>query len=172
MERTQLIRRILETAYLEGAFVLRSGKRSRYYLDKYLFESQPDILGALGDAMAELIPPGVDVLAGPELGGIPLATVLSLKTGIPFVIVRKEAKSHGTGQRIEGKLKQGDRVVIVEDVVTTGGQLIESARALEETGAVIQRVLCVIDREEGARANIEAAGYGFEPLLTKTDLGI
>jgi orotate phosphoribosyltransferase len=172
MDRRDLIRRIMETAYLEGDFVLRSGKRSKYYLDKYLFESKPDILRALGDAMADLLPPDVDVLAGPELGGIPLATVLSLKTQIPFVIVRKEAKSHGTAKRIEGFLKQGDRVVIVEDVMTTGGQSIESAKALEEAGAVVRKIVCVIDREEGTRASLDAAGYAFEPLLTKTDLGI
>lgn len=172
MQRKDLIRRIKETAYLEGDFVLRSGKRSKYYLDKYLFESQPDILEALGSAMAELVPPDVNVLAGPELGGIPLAAALSLKTRIPFVLVRKEAKSHGTGKQIEGFLKQGDRVVIVEDVMTTGGQSLESARALEEAGAVVEKIVCVIDREEGTRANLEAAGYAFEPLFTKTDLGI
>ena len=172
MKRTDLIRRIMETAYLEGDFVLRSGKRSKYYLDKYLFETQPDILRALGDAMAELIPADVDVLAGPELGGIPLATVLSLSMQIPFVIVRKEAKSYGTSKRIEGYLKEGNRVVVVEDVITTGGQSIVSAKALEEAGAEVRKIVCVIDREEGARTNIEAAGYTFEPLFTKTDLGI
>ena len=172
MKRTDLMRRIMETAYLEGDFVLRSGKRSKYYLDKYLFETRPDILRTLGAAMAELIPPDVDVLAGPELGGIPLATVLSLSTEIPFVIVRKEAKSYGTSKRIEGYLKEGDRVVVVEDVITTGGQSIASAKALQEAGAEVKKVVCVIDREEGARANIETAGYAFEPLFTKTDLGI
>ena len=172
MERADLIHRVVETAYLEGDFVLRSGKRSKYYLDKYLFETQPDILWALGDAMVELIPPDVDILAGPELGGIPLATVLSLSTRIPFVIVRKEAKGYGTSKRIEGYLEKEDRVVVVEDVITTGGQSIASARALQEAGAEVRKIICVIDREEGAKAHIEAAGYAFEPLFTKTDLGI
>ena len=172
MERKDLIRRIMETAYLEGDFVLRSGKRSRYYLDKYLFETQPDILEALGNELSPLIPGDTNLLAGPELGGIPLATVLSIKMQIPFIIVRKEPKSYGTSKHIEGILEPGDRVVVVEDVVTTGGQSITSAKVLQAAGAVVQKIVCVIDREEGAKANMEAAGYAFEPLFTKTELGI
>ncbi len=173
MNRPELARRIAEVALLRGEFTLRSGRKSRYYLDKYLFSTQPDILTHLGEAFAERIRPrGVDRLAGAELGGIPLVTVASLKTGLPCIFVRNAKKDYGTAKQIEGVLQPGEKVIIVEDIATTGGQVLEAAKVLGELGAVVDTIISTIDRQEGARENIEAAGYRFESLFTKADLGI
>jgi orotate phosphoribosyltransferase len=143
-----------EAAYLEGDFVLRSGKRSRYYLDKYRFETRPEILAALGERIAgavrELEPSAVR-LAGPELGAVALAAAGSLSSGLPFVIVRKAAKEYGTSNRLEGSYDEGDRVCLVEDVVTSGGALLEAVEALRAAGLVVETAVCVVDREEGGR---------------------
>jgi orotate phosphoribosyltransferase len=143
---------ICEQAYLEGDFMLRSGKRSSYYLDKYRFETEPKLLAALGERLAGLawdVEPEADRLAGPELGAVALAAATSLSSGLPFVIVRKEAKEYGTGNRVEGPFSAGERVLLVEDVVTSGGALLEAVRALREAGLECRNALCVIDREEG-----------------------
>lgn len=172
MDPKQLIQRIRDTALLHGDFTLRSGRKSRYYLDKYLFETQPDILSALGQMLARYVDDSIDRLAGAELGGIPLVTAVSLATGKPMVLVRNQKKTYGTGRQIEGKLEKDDRILIVEDVVTTGGQLLEAADVLKQAGAQVAKIIAVIDREEGARQNVEQAGYSFDSLFTKTDLGI
>lgn len=173
MTRTQLAERIAEVALLRGTFTLRSGRTSHYYLDKYLFSTQADVLHALGDAFAERIDRDhVDRLAGAELGGIPLVTTASMATGLPCVFVRNQKKDYGTAKQLEGKLEPGDRVVIIEDIATTGGQVLEAARTIEETGAKVALILATIDRQEGARENIEGAGYTFDALFTKQDLGI
>lgn len=165
-------RRIVEAAYLEGDFVLRSGRRSRYYLDKYLFATDPGILRDLAAVLTARLPPRVDRIAGSELGAVPLATAVSLASSIPSVLVRRQAKEYGTGRRFEGALNPGERVVLIEDVMTTGGQAIESARALREFGAEVVRIIAVIDREEGAAEAVRAAGFAFEALFTRTDLGL
>lgn len=172
MTREQLIQRIVETALLHGEFTLRSGRKSKYYLDKYLFETQPDILRALGELFAKQVDPGVTRLAGAELGGIPLVTAAALATGLPSVLIRNQKKDYGTAKQLEGKLEKGDRVLIVEDVATTGGQVLEAAKVIRDTGATVTKIVAVIDREEGARQNIEGAGFRFASLFTKTDLGI
>jgi orotate phosphoribosyltransferase len=141
-----------EHAYLEGDFVLRSGKRSRYYLDKYRFETRPDILRALGERIAaQTREHAADAvrLAGPELGAVALAAAGSLASGLPFLIVRKAAKEYGTSNRIEGLHEPGECVCVVEDVVTSGGALVESVEALREAGLVVHTAICVVDREEG-----------------------
>jgi orotate phosphoribosyltransferase len=141
-----------EHAYLEGDFVLRSGTRSRYYLDKYRFETRPDILAALGERLAAAVHEhAADAvrLAGPELGAVALAAAASLASGLPFVIVRKRAKEYGTSNRIEGAYEREDCVCLVEDVVTSGGALLESVDALREAGLVVHTAVCVVDREEG-----------------------
>ncbi|MEM9754309.1 MAG: phosphoribosyltransferase family protein, partial [Planctomycetota bacterium] len=147
-----------------------------YYLDKYLFATQPDVLAALGESFAGVVKrldQPVDRLAGPELGGVPLVTAAALATGLPMVLVRNAKKDYGTAKRFEGVLKPGDRVLITEDIATSGGQSIEAARLLrDEVGADVVKVVVVIDREEGAREAIEAAGFAFEALFTKSDLGI
>ena len=172
MTRDELARRIADVALLRGEFTLRSGRKSNYYLDKYLFETQPDILRELGRLFAERLPPGVDRLAGPELGAVALAAAVAMESGKPFVIVRNQKKGYGSGKLIEGTLKAGEKVVIVEDILTTGGQIVEAAKTLEQAGATVVKLLGAIDRLEGARENIEAAGYSYESLFTTKDLGI
>jgi orotate phosphoribosyltransferase len=170
--RNELIKRIKETAYLEGDFILRSGKRSKYYLDKYLFETCPDILKALGKEFAKHAEGDVTLIAGAELGGIALAAATAMETGKNWVIIRNSKKDYGTGKLIEGVLKQGDVVLLVEDIATTGGQVLEAAKVITGAGAKVKKIVAVIDRKQGAGENITAAGYKFESLLTKDDLGI
>jgi orotate phosphoribosyltransferase len=170
--RDELIKRIKETAYLEGDFVLRSGKRSKYYLDKYLFETCPDILKALGEEFARYVSDDVTLIAGAELGGVALAASTAMATGRNWVIIRNSKKGYGTGKMVEGILKAGDVVLLVEDIATTGGQVIEAARIITEAGATLKEIVCVIDRRQGAEENITQAGFEFDSILTKDDLGI
>jgi len=172
MDDQTLIRRICDAALLHGDFTLRSGRKSRYYLDKYLFETQPDILSELGKRLAHHVTDDVDVLAGAELGGIPLVAAAAMASGKPCVLIRNQKKGYGTAKQLEGRLESGQRVMMVEDVVTTGGQLLEAAKVIENLGATVVKIVAVIDRQEGAREAIESAGYSFDALLTKTDLGI
>ena len=169
----ELAQALKDTALLEGDFTLRSGRKSKYYLDKYLFETQPLLLRELARRFARFVDEGTDRIAGAELGGIALAAATSLETGKPFVIVRNAKKAdYGTGKLIEGRLNPGEQVLIVEDIATSGGQSLEAARTLQNKGAEVKAIIVVIDRQEGARAAIEAAGYRFESLFTTTDLGI
>ena len=172
MTREELIKRIKETAYLEGDFVLRSGKKSKYYLDKYLFETCPDILKALGEEFAGHMTDDVTLIAGAELGGVALAASTAMATGKNWVIIRNSKKGYGTGKMVEGISKAGDVVLLVEDIATTGGQVLEAAKVITETGATVKKIVCVIDRRQGAEENIIQAGYKFESILTKDDLGI
>ena len=172
MTREELIKRIKETSYLEGDFVLRSGKKSKYYLDKYLFETCPDILAALGEEFAKHITDDVTLIAGAELGGVALAAATALATGKNWVIIRNTKKGYGTDKLIEGVLNKSDMVLLVEDVATTGGQVLEAAKIITEAGATVKKIVCVIDRKQGAEENITQAGYKFEAILTKDDLGI
>ena len=167
MTRDELIRRVKEMAYLEGNFVLRSGKQSKYYLDKYLFETSPDILRALGKEFAKRIDSDITLIAGAELGGVALAAATAMEAGKSWVIIRNSKKDYGTG-----KLNKGDVVLLVEDIATTGGQVLEAAKVITEAGAIVKKIVAVIDRKQGAGENITAAGYKFESLLTKDDLGI
>lgn len=172
MDRATVARRIAEVSLLHGDFTLRSGRKSKYYLDKYLFSTQPDILAELGRMFAARLPDGVTRLAGAELGGIPLVTSASLASGLPCLFIRNRKKDYGTAKRLEGMLEPTDRVVIVEDVCTTGGQVLEAAGTIEDAGASVAMILGTIDRQEGAREKIESAGYAFDALFTKSDLGI
>ncbi len=172
MTDAQLIERISQSALLRGEFTLRSGRKSKYYLDKYLFETQPDILRALGERFALHVTAEVDRVAGAELGAIPLVTALSMACDKPSVLIRNQKKDYGTAKQLEGKLSAGERVLLVEDIVTTGGQTLEAAKTLREAGARVVKIVAAIDRQEGGRANIEAAGYTFASLFTKADLGI
>jgi orotate phosphoribosyltransferase len=178
LTRAQVAARIAEVALLRGTFTLRSGRTSHYYLDKYLFSTQPDILRALGEMFAERIGTiraagtAVTKLAGAELGGIPLVSAASMASGIPSVFIRNKKKDYGTEQQLEGTLEASDRVVIIEDVATTGGQVLEAAEVVADAGATIVQIICTIDREEGARERVEAAGLPFQSLFTVTDLGI
>ncbi len=162
----------MRAAYLEGDFLLSSGQRSRYYLDKYRFSTDPGLLKPIGAGLAGLLPAGLNCLAGVELGAVPLVTAVSLETGLPFVIVRKGAKDYGTAKLIEGVLPDGARVGLIEDVLTTAAQAIRAAQMLTELGARVEKVVYVVDREQGADANIRAAGFDPASLFTKTALGI
>jgi orotate phosphoribosyltransferase len=170
--KQDLAKRIKETAYLEGDFTLRSGKKSKYYLDKYLFETCPDILKALGAEFAKYLTEDVSLIAGAELGGVALAAATAMHTGKNWIIVRNAKKGYGTGKLIEGVLNKGDVVLLVEDIATTGGQVLEAAKVITDAGATVKKIVCVIDRKQGAKENITAAGYKFESILTKDDLGI
>ena len=167
-----LAKQIAEVALLRGEFTLRSGRTSHYYLDKYLFSTRPEILVAIGELFAARVPKGCTRLAGAELGGIPLVTAASLASGIPCVFIRNQKKGYGTAKQLEGKLEAGDKVLLVEDVCTSGGQVLEAAKVIEECDAEVLEIVATIDREEGAREAIEGAGYAFSSLFTKTDLGV
>lgn len=168
--REQVARDLVRHAYLEGDFVLSSGRRSRYYFDKYLFETKPQILRPLSKLLAQQMPMGVDRIAGPELGAVALATAASLETGIPFVIVKKSTKEYGTQRAVEGEIHPGERVVVIEDVMTTGTQAIVSAEKLRALGVEVLFILGIVDREEGARENVEAAGFQFRSLFIRSEL--
>lgn len=170
MTKAELARRIYQAAHLEGEFLLRSGQISNEYFDKYRFESDPELLEAITEQMEALLPEGTQWLAGLELGGVPLATALSLRTGLPVLFVRKQAKPYGTQKLAEGGDFAGSRVAVIEDVITTGGQVIESTQALADLGAEIVGVLCVIDREAGGRENIAQAGWELRSVFTKGEL--
>lgn len=172
MTRAQLASRIAELSLIRGQFTLRSGRKSSYYLDKYRFETQPDVLGELGRLFAERVSDKVDLIAGAELGAVALAAATSMVCGKPFVIVRNRKKDYGTSKQVEGLLKPGANVMLVEDILTTGGQVLEAAQSLQEAGARIDRIVAVIDRLEGARQNIEQAGFVLETLFTIKELGI
>ncbi len=171
---SDLDRRLLKASYLEGDFLLRSGKRSSFYLDKYLFSTQPDLLRDIAAGLAAKLPAyePFDLLAGPELGAVAIVAAVSLASGKPFVIVRKGQKDYGTAKAMEGKAEPGQRVVMIEDVVTSGGAALQAVDRLREAGLKVGTLLCVVDREEGGREQIEAKDLIFSPLFTATSLGI
>jgi orotate phosphoribosyltransferase len=160
-------------AYLEGDFVLRSGRRSKYYLDKFRFETRPDLLGPLGSALAAAIrehEPDAARIAAPVLGAVPLAAAASLAGGLPFVIVRDQAKEYGTANRIEGAFEAGECVCLLEDIVTSAGAAVESVVALREAGLRVSNAICVVDREEGGVDALARHAVRLWPLYTASDL--
>lgn len=173
MESAELARLIREHALLEGEFVLRSGRRSNYYLDKYRFETRPDLLRALGERIGSLArssAPGAARLAGPELGAVALTASASLATDLPFVIVRKRAKDYGTERLLEGTYARGEEVCLVEDVVTTGGAALAAVAALREAGLECRVAVCVVDREEGGTDALARAAVRLFPLFRSADV--
>lgn len=188
MTRDQLARAIADAALLrapEGKpFVLRSGRTSNYYLDKYLFSTRPEVLRDLAtlfalriraidaQSLARATEPSLLRLAGAELGGIPLVTAASLETGLPCLFIRNSKKDYGTAKQLEGTLHKGDRIILLEDVATTAGQALEAVEVLKAAGATVLAVIATIDRQEGAAENMAKAGVNFEALFTKRDLGI
>ena len=165
-----LSRRIYERAHLTGEFTLRSGQISSEYFDKYLLESDPSLLREIAEALVDLLPENVDALAGLELGGVPLATTCSQICGLPTLFVRKQAKTYGTCRLAEGGSVRGRRLAVIEDVITSGGQVLESCRALRREGAQIAGVLCVIDRGAGGTENLACAGLELRSLFTVDEL--
>lgn len=171
MTKQELAKQIYDTAHLTGEFLLRSGVVSEQYFDKYLFEADPILLKAIAEAMKPLVPDaGIDALAGLEMGGIPVVTMLSQVTGLPALFVRKEAKEYGTCKLAEGGEVNGRSLLIVEDVVTSGGQILLSVADLRQRGAIIDTVVCVIDREAGGAENLAKEGLTLKPLFTMTEL--
>jgi orotate phosphoribosyltransferase len=170
MERSELALRVYETSHIEGHFILRSGKSSNEYFDKYLFEATPLLLKAIAQHMVSMVPDNCDALAGLEMGGIPVVTMLSQLTRLPALFVRKRAKEHGTCKLAEGPDVAGKHLVVVEDVVTSGGQIIESTKALRALGATVTDVICVIDRELGADENLAKQNLAFRALFTISEL--
>lgn len=170
--RDVLARLLVESAYLRGDFVLSSGGRSKYYFDKYLFETKPHILKTVAQHLAERVPAGIDRIAGPELGAVALATAVSLETGLPFVIVRKGVKGYGRSRSIEGEMHEGDRILLIEDVISTAAEALRAAGALLEAGAKVEQVLAVIDREQDGRENVIKAGLRLDTLFKLSDLPV
>jgi len=173
VDKTELAKRAQETCYLQGHFVLRSGQTTDFYFDKYLLEGDPQLLQAVAELMAPLIPKRTEVLAGLELGGVPISTALSLLTGLPQVMVRKVAKAYGTAKLAEGPDVAGRRLLVVEDVITTGGQVVTSTGDLRERGAVVDSALCVIDRRPQLGNGVDAlaaAGLSLVSLFSAKDL--
>ena len=171
-ELEQLARDVVAAAWLEGDFVLSSGRRSPYYLDKYLFETRPGILRRVGRHLGQLVPAGTGRLAAPELGAVLLGAAVSLELDLPLVLVRKEAKEHGTRRAIEGVLEAGDRVTVIEDVLTTGGEAIRAIEKVRAAGAIVVGLVAVLDREEGAAERLHRLGVPFTPLFRKSDLPV
>ena len=169
-DETPLAKRIYDTAHITGDFTLRSGAKSNEYFDKYLFEADPDLLKHIALALVKLVPPHIDALAGLEMGGIPIATMLSQLTGLPVLFVRKKAKDYGTCKIAEGGTVSGRKLLIVEDVVTSGGAILDAAKALRAEGAVLAPVVCVIDRESGGSANLAKSDLILSSLFTMTEL--
>jgi orotate phosphoribosyltransferase len=170
MGRVTLAARVFAASYLTGTFVLRSGRTADHYFDKYRFESDPELLAAIVEALVPLVPEGTEGLAGLELGGVPLATMLSSVTGLPAYFVRKQPKKYGTEQICEGGDVAGRTLLIIEDVVTTGGQMVLSAQDLRSEGAVVEHAVCVIDREGGGAGVVEAEGITLRALFSRSDL--
>ncbi|HEY0520235.1 MAG TPA: orotate phosphoribosyltransferase [Ilumatobacteraceae bacterium] len=165
-----LARRVNSVARLTGTFTLRSGQTATEYFDKYRFEADPVLLSDIAAALSPLLPRDTEVLAGLELGGVPIATALSLRTGLPAAFVRKEPKTYGTARLAEGADLDGRRVTVIEDVITTGGQVVISTNQLRALGAIVEHVLCVIDRSPDHGSALTAAGLTMTALLTRADL--
>jgi len=170
MEKRELAQKIKSISLLQGKFKLRSGKISSFYWDKYRFESRPELLEAILEKMQKLLPASFHKFAAMELGGIPLATGLSLKTGKPCLYVRKKAKNYGTCNLVEGGFSKGEKVVVIEDVITTAGQVCSSIRQMRTLGLIVEDVICVIDRQQGGRENLEKIGCSLNCLFTGEEL--
>ncbi len=170
MIKTELAKQLRAVSFLTGNFTLRSGKTSRFYWDKYRFESNPALLSAIADEMKKLLPESFDKLAGLELGGIPLATTLSLKIGKPCLYVRKTAKTYGTCNLVEGGFESGERAVVIEDVITTAGQVCASVKQMRELGLTVQHAVCVIDRQQGGSKNLENVECSLASVFTLEEL--
>ena len=170
MHLDSLAQRVNSIARLTGTFTLRSGQIATEYFDKYRFEADPILLADIASAMVPLLPPGTEVLAGLELGGVPIATALSWRTGLPAAFVRKQAKAYGTARLAEGADVAGRRVTVIEDVITTGGQVVISTGQLRALGAIVDHVVCVIDRSADHGEALAAEGLTMISLLTRADL--
>jgi orotate phosphoribosyltransferase len=168
--REALARELVKASYLKGDFVLRSGRRSNRYFDKFLFETDPALLKELGRHLAELVPTQTQRLAAPELGAVLLGGAVSMETGLPLILVRKEPKGYGTAKQLEGRHELGERVTVIEDVVTTGGDSLRSVQALRDAGLEVIHLVVVLDRGEGGEDNIKSARIPYTPLFRAQEL--
>ncbi len=166
----KLAKKVRNCSKLSGSFKLRSGMVSNTYFDKYLFESDPTVLKSICEEMAKLIPPETEILAGLEIGGIPLVTMLSQITGIPSAFIRKVAKKYGTCKYSEGPLLTGKRITLIEDVVSSGGAIIDALQKLNSDGVETITIVCVIDRQSGGFENLKAEGYKLSSIFTMDDI--
>ena len=169
-ERQDLARQLVKASYLKGDFVLRSGKRSNRYFDKFLFETDPALLKLLGRHLAELVPKDTQRVAAPELGAVLLGGAVSMEMGLPLLLVRKEPKGYGTGKQIEGRFAAAERVTVIEDVVTTAGDSLRSVQVLRDAGLEVIHLVVVLDRGEGGEDNIREARIPYSPLFRIQDL--
>lgn len=171
-EKRELGKRVFDACYLTGEFTLRSGAIATEYFDKYRFESQPELLDAVANQLVSILPPldTFDVLAGLELGGVPIAVMLAQKINRPVVFVRKKAKEYGTRRLAEGVEIAGKRLLVIEDVVTSGGQVILSTQDLRERGAKVTNAVCVINREAGGVEKLADVDVTLNWLFTKSEL--
>ncbi len=169
-DREALARDLVAASYLKGDFILRSGKRSNRYFDKFLFETDPALLKRIGEHLAALVPKETQRLAAPELGAVLLGGAVSMETGLPLVLVRKEPKGYGTAKQLEGRFDRGERVTVIEDVVTTGGDSLRSIEALAKAGLDVIHLVVVLDRGEGGEDNIREARIPYSPLFRIQDL--
>ncbi|BBH17267.1 orotate phosphoribosyltransferase [Nocardioides baekrokdamisoli] len=158
------------TCRLHGTFTLRSGKVSDTYFDKYLFEAQPELLERVASRMVELLPEGTELLGGLEMGGIPIATMVSAKTGIPAIFIRKKAKEYGTAKLAEGPDFNGKRVTLIEDVITSGGAVRDAVNELRPAGAIVETVICAIDRSPEPGESLRDVDLEIRSVLTRADL--
>ena len=170
MGKADLARKIRDSSFLTGQFKLRSGETSSFYWDKYRFESDPVLLSAIVDELQKLLPKSFDKLAGLELGGTPLATGLSIKIGKPCLYIRKAAKTYGTCNLVEGGFHGGETAVVIEDVITTAGQVCASVEQMRQAGLIVQNVVCVIDRQQGGSGNVKDIGCSLESVFTLEEL--
>ena len=170
MTKAELAKQIRAASYLTGEFTLRSGNISNFYWDKYRFESNPILLTAIAEEMVKLLPTEFDGLAGLELGGIPLATAVSLQTGYLCFYVRKEAKTYGTCNLLEGGVREKSTLVVIEDVITTAGQVCTSIEQIRGEGHTVEHVVAVIDRQAGGEEKINALGCSFASVFTLAEL--
>lgn len=170
MDKQTLAKEIYQISNVRGDFTLRFGQKATEYFDKYLFEAQPKILLNIARQLAPLVSKDIDALAGLEMGGIPIATALSLQTGIPIVFVRKQAKTYGTRKLAEGGEVRQKRLLIIEDVVTSGGAIVDAVKQLRALDVTVNRALCVIDRESSRKNNLAKIGIELISLFTKSQL--
>ena len=169
-DREALARELVAASYLKGDFVLRSGRRSNRYFDKFLFETDPALLKRIGAELARLVPAETQRLAAPELGAVLLGGAVSIETGLPLVLVRKEPKGYGTAKQLEGRFRAGERITVIEDVVTTGGDSLRSIEALRAAALDVIHLVVVLDRGEGGEENIREARIPYSPLFRIQDL--
>ena len=170
LSREELAKEIIEVSRITGTFVLRSGATSNVYFDKYRFEADPNLLSEIARHLADLVPPATERVIGLEMGGIPLATALSLQTGVRLGLCRKKPKEYGTCLQIEGGVVKGEKVTIVEDVITSGGAAIDAVKVLRGAGLEVLAVICVVDREAGGSAKFKELEVDFRPLFTWSEL--